>query len=70
MASDDVGSVLEQFYATDELVELWRDNLRHARSSPPGAQRNQHRKLARSLRVFFKTDTSSTEWLPASTKTN
>jgi hypothetical protein len=74
-ASDDIGLYLEQFYATEELVELYRDNLRRARSSPPGEQRDQHRKIARSLKALFKSKnwhagTSSTASVRASVKTN
>ena len=75
MASDDLGLILEQFYTTEELVELLRDNLRYARSFPPGAQRNQHRQIAKSLRALSKsrkwlTDPSSTVRVRASIKTN
>jgi hypothetical protein len=64
MASDDIGQYLEQFYTIEELVELYRDNLRRARSSPPGAQRDQHRKIARSLKALFKSKSWHTGTAP------
>jgi hypothetical protein len=29
MAPDDIGRILDQFYTTEELVELLRDNMRY-----------------------------------------
>ncbi|WP_160300628.1 hypothetical protein [Bradyrhizobium japonicum] len=40
-----------------------RDMLRYARSFPPGAERNQRRQIALSLRALFK----NKEWLNAHT---
>jgi hypothetical protein len=75
MASNEIGLILEQFYTVEESVELWRDTVRHARSSRPAAQRNQHRKIARSLRALFESKdwhdgTSSTAQVPSSITTN
>jgi len=53
----------ERLYSTEELVELQRNTLRYARSLPPGAERNQHRQVAMSLRGLFKNKT----WLDAHT---
>jgi hypothetical protein len=50
---DDVGLTLAQFFTTEELVEMFRDNLRYARALPPGEQRNQHLKLAQTLKALF-----------------
>jgi hypothetical protein len=54
MPTDEFAPILRQFYTTQELLELRRANLRHARSFPLGAQRNQHRQIALSLRAQFK----------------
>ena len=75
MAPDDIGPTLDQFYTTEELVELLRDNLRYARSFPPGEQRNQHRKIAKSLKALFLSknwaiDAASTVPARTSNKTN
>jgi hypothetical protein len=53
----------ERLYSIEELVELQRNTLRYARSFPPGAERNQHRQVAMSLRGLFKNKT----WLDAHT---
>ena len=42
-------------YCLDELIEKRPNILRYARSLPPGAERNQHRQIAVSLRVVFRT---------------
>jgi hypothetical protein len=75
MASHEIALIIEQSYTAEESDELWRDTVRHARSSPPRAQRNQYRKIARSLRVLFESKdwhdgTSSTAQARASIKTN
>jgi len=57
----DIGPVLEQFYTSEELIELLRANLRNARALPPGAQRNQYRKVARSLRAHFESKNGPVE---------
>jgi hypothetical protein len=44
-----------------ELVEQRRNILRYARSFPPGPERNQHRRIALSLRTLFR----NREWLEA-----
>ena len=43
-------------YCLDDLIEKWRNILRYARTFPPGAERNQHRKIAISLRVLFRNE--------------
>ena len=51
-------------YCLDELIETRRSILRYARTFPPGAERNQHRQVAVSLRALF----SKKNWLEANTK--
>lgn len=46
-----------------ELVELRRNILLHARSFPPGYERNQHRQIALSLGRLFH----DAQWLGAHT---
>jgi hypothetical protein len=41
-------------YSNAELIEQRRNILRYARSLPPGAERNQHRQIALSLRSLFR----------------
>ncbi|MEY9421114.1 hypothetical protein ACVIJW_009882 [Bradyrhizobium barranii subsp. barranii] len=41
-------------YTHGQLVQLRRQMLRFARSTPPGAERNARRQIARSLRSLFK----------------
>jgi hypothetical protein len=48
-------------YSKAELIEHRRNILRYARSFPPGAERNQHRQVALSLRALFK----DRDWLEA-----
>jgi hypothetical protein len=43
-------------YTYAELVEMRRQVLRYARSFPAGAERNQHRQVALSLRWLFKNE--------------
>lgn len=50
-------------YTHGQLVQLRRQMLRFARSTPPGAMRNERRQIARSLRTIFK----NKEWLDAHT---
>jgi hypothetical protein len=50
-------------YCLDELIEQRRNILRHARTLPPGAERNQRRQIAVSLRVLFK----NKNWLATNT---
>jgi hypothetical protein len=38
----------------EEFIQLRREMLRYARSFPPGAERNQRRQVALSLRGLFK----------------
>jgi hypothetical protein len=45
------------------FVETRRNVLRYARTFPPGAERNQHRQIALSLRRLFRNET----WLKAHT---
>jgi hypothetical protein len=55
---------LEQpLYRKAELMELRRSVLRYARWFPPGAERNQHRQVALSLRALFK----NRKWLETHT---
>jgi hypothetical protein len=53
----------DRLYTIAELVELRRQMLRYSRSVPPGAERNQHRQIATSLRWLFK----NKAWLDAHT---
>jgi hypothetical protein len=55
--------LVKRLYSIEELVELRRNNLRYARSFPPGDERNRHRRVATSLRVLFKDE----KWLHAHT---
>jgi hypothetical protein len=41
-------------YCLDDLIEKRRNVLRFARAFPPGAERDQHRQVAASLRVLFR----------------
>jgi hypothetical protein len=41
-------------YCLDDLIEKRRNVLRYARAFPPGAERDQHRQVAASLRVLFR----------------
>ena len=50
-------------YTPGQLVQLRRQMLRFARSTPPGIERNERRQIARSLRSLFR----SREWLHAHT---
>jgi hypothetical protein len=50
-------------YSKAELLEHRRNILRYARAFPPGAERNQHRQIALSLRGLFKNQ----KWLDAHT---
>jgi hypothetical protein len=50
-------------YCLDELIEKRRNILRYARTFPPGAERNQHRQIAVSLRVLFR----NKNWLATNT---
>jgi hypothetical protein len=52
-----------QRHSIEELIAIRRDVLRYARSFPPGAERNQRRQTALSLRALFK----NKEWLDAHT---
>jgi hypothetical protein len=38
----------------EEFIQLRREMLRYARAFPPGAERNQRRQIALSLRGLFK----------------
>jgi hypothetical protein len=44
----------ERLYSPDELLELRRNVLRYARTFPPGEERNQHFRVAVSIRALFK----------------
>jgi hypothetical protein len=41
-------------YSLDELIEKRRIILRYARTFPPGAERNQRRQIAVSLRMLLR----------------
>ena len=45
---------LEPRRSIEEFIQLRREMLRYARSLPPGAERNQRRQTAMSLRGLFK----------------
>jgi hypothetical protein len=45
------------------FIEMRRNVLRYARTFPPGAERNQHRQIALSLRSLFRNKT----WLESHT---
>jgi hypothetical protein len=47
----------------EEFIQLRREMLRYARTFPPGAERNQRRQIALSLRALFK----NKAWLDAHT---
>ena len=47
----------------EEFIQLRREMLRYARTFPPGAERNQRRQIALSLRGLFK----NKAWLDAHT---
>jgi hypothetical protein len=51
-----VEPLVERLYSLDQLLELRRNMLRYARTFPPGGERNQHRRVAASLRVLFKNE--------------
>jgi hypothetical protein len=53
--------LVERLYSIEEFVELRRNNLRYARSFPPGDERNRHRHDAASLRALFR----DKNWLQA-----
>ena len=44
----------EQRRGIEEFIQLRREMLRYARSFSPGAERNQRRQIALSLRGLFK----------------
>jgi hypothetical protein len=50
-------------YCLEDLIEKRRNILRYARTFPPGAERNQHRQVAASLRMLFKNE----NWLANNT---
>jgi hypothetical protein len=50
-------------YSLDELIEKRRVMLRYARTFPPGAERNQRRQIAVSLRVLLR----NKNWLISNT---
>jgi len=61
----DSGPVHGKFYTVEELMRLVRNNLRLARSCPPGKQRNEHRRDAKSLRALFASKSWLIERLPS-----
>jgi hypothetical protein len=50
----DIGRDLAQFYTTEELVELVRDNLQCANAFAPGPERDRHLQIVDSLGALFK----------------
>jgi hypothetical protein len=44
----------QPLYCLEELIEKRRIVLRYARAFPPGAERNQRRQIAVSLRALFR----------------
>ena len=44
----------QTLYSKAELFEHRSDILRHARSFPPGSERNHHRQVALLFRALFK----------------
>jgi hypothetical protein len=50
-------------YCLEDLIEKRRNILRYARTFPPGAERNQRRQIAMSLRVLFR----NKNWLATNT---
>ena len=54
---------IQNRYTIEELVELWRNALRYARSFPPGKERDRHRQVATPLRTLFQ----SKGWFKAPT---
>jgi hypothetical protein len=53
----------QPLYSLDELIEKRRIILRYARTFPPGAERNQRRQIAGSLRVLLR----NRNWLAKNT---
>jgi hypothetical protein len=53
--------IFDERHSLEELIRIRRDMLRYARSFPPGAERNQRRQIALSLRALFK----NKDWLDA-----
>jgi hypothetical protein len=54
-------SIFEHRYSATELADLGRASILLARSLPLGAERNQHRQIALSLRALFRSE----KWLGA-----
>jgi hypothetical protein len=50
-------------FCLEDLIEKRRSVLRYARTFPPGAERNQHRQVAVSLRALF----GNKNWLATNT---
>jgi hypothetical protein len=50
-------------FCLEDLIEKRRSVLRYARTFPPGAERNQHRQVAVSLRALFR----NKNWLATNT---
>lgn len=63
MASVQPLPVFEPRRSIEEFIQLRREMLRYARTFPPGAERNQRRQIALSLRGLFK----NKAWLDAHT---
>ena len=56
----------EQRHRIEEFIQIRRDMLRYARSFPPGADRNQRRQIALSLRALFKNKVAGRRYMARS----
>ena len=56
MATSSRIPTIERRYSRAELFDLRRSTLLYARSFPVGAERNQHRQIAQSLRALFRNE--------------
>jgi hypothetical protein len=63
MAQTTLATPDHPLYRLDQLIEKRRNILRYARTFPQGAERNQHRQIAVSLRVLFR----NKSWLATNT---
>ncbi|WP_445489701.1 hypothetical protein [Rhodopseudomonas sp. RCAM05734] len=61
MSEAELVSISKHRYSATELADLRRASILLARGLPVGADRNQHRQIAVSLRALF----SSEKWLEA-----
>lgn len=64
MCSAERKTTSARLFSIEELIDLRRSTLlRYARTFPIGAERNQHRQIAASLRALFRNG----KWLAAHT---